>query len=77
MEHSLKAIKAAKRLCRRCPVKQECLDMALEFGSPGIWGNKTTQERELYEMLSRVITPPTDVSSNVHTNTERLIFSYP
>ena len=39
-------IKAAKRICGQCPVRQQCLDYAYTFESiPGIWGGKTQRER--------------------------------
>jgi WhiB family redox-sensing transcriptional regulator len=38
--------RAAKRVCLSCPVKQECLDYALERDEPfGIWGGLTARER--------------------------------
>lgn len=43
---------AAVSVCRRCPVKQECLNHALdlEASSPlqvtGIWGGTTTKQRD-------------------------------
>lgn len=36
----------AIRICNSCPVKQECLDYALDFPEPfGIWGGLTRPER--------------------------------
>lgn len=35
----------AKRLCATCPVKQQCLEAALENGEVGVWGGTTEQER--------------------------------
>lgn len=39
-------IKAAKRVCAGCSVRDLCLDYALQYdGMPGIWGGKTQRER--------------------------------
>lgn len=36
----------ARRICRRCPVTDECLVWAVETGqSWGVWGGKTGKER--------------------------------
>jgi WhiB family redox-sensing transcriptional regulator len=35
----------AKRICRGCPVRGECLDYAAEHGLLGVWGGTTAQER--------------------------------
>lgn len=36
----------AKAICQVCPVKQECLEFALEIREPyGIWGGLTETER--------------------------------
>jgi WhiB family redox-sensing transcriptional regulator len=36
----------AKSYCRRCPVRQECLDYALDAGEKhGIWGDTSERER--------------------------------
>lgn len=38
---------AAKKICRRCLVRQQCLDWALEQREGfGIWGGLTPAERE-------------------------------
>lgn len=37
----------AKKLCASCPVKQECLEWALEHEEHGIWGGSTPGERRL------------------------------
>lgn len=37
----------AKMICRRCPVRAQCLDDALENNERfGIWGGMTVPERE-------------------------------
>lgn len=36
----------AKAVCRRCPVRRQCLATALERSEPiGVWGGLTTRER--------------------------------
>ena len=36
----------AKALCRLCPIRQQCLDWALDEGVEfGVWGGMTEQER--------------------------------
>ena len=42
----LDSIAAAKQICRRCPVRVECLDHAMATGErQGIWGATTPAER--------------------------------
>jgi WhiB family redox-sensing transcriptional regulator len=44
---ALRDIAAAKRVCARCPVTIECLDMALSGGqTSGVWGGTCEQERD-------------------------------
>ena len=41
--------KRAKLICNSCPVKQECLEYALElvgFEVTGVWGGMSQRERE-------------------------------
>jgi WhiB family redox-sensing transcriptional regulator len=39
-------IRKAKRICRGCPVRQPCLDYALERGERfGVWGGLSERER--------------------------------
>lgn len=41
--------KIAKSVCRRCPVRQECLNYAMEAPvDHGIWGGFTERERRRY-----------------------------
>lgn len=43
-----------KRVCADCPVKQECLDYALEHHIVhGIWGGTSEQERRLMRRQRR------------------------
>lgn len=50
-EHFFPAHKAevyardAKRVCRHCPVRNECLTFALTHNHSGIWGGTTDRER--------------------------------
>jgi WhiB family transcriptional regulator, redox-sensing transcriptional regulator len=40
------SIRQPKMICRACPVRDECLDYALEHGERfGIWGGLTERER--------------------------------
>ncbi|WP_055494196.1 WhiB family transcriptional regulator [Streptomyces sp. TP-A0356] len=49
---------AAKRVCRRCPVIDECLAWALSSGqTAGVWGG--TDERERAELLRATRERPT------------------
>lgn len=44
---ALRDIAAAKRVCARCPVALECLDLALSDGqTSGVWGGTCEQERD-------------------------------
>lgn len=38
-----------KLLCAACPVRQRCLDYALEYEEFGIWGGATPEERDELE----------------------------
>ncbi len=41
-----KNARAAKQVCRQCPVREQCLDYALETNqSFGVWGGFTEGER--------------------------------
>jgi hypothetical protein len=41
-------IRAAKRICRDCPVKMECLLYSIEHNCVGIWGGLDTHERRAW-----------------------------
>ena len=50
------SLKAAKELCSRCPVMQECLEYALNNNERyGIWGGKSTRERLLILRAKRML----------------------
>jgi WhiB family transcriptional regulator, redox-sensing transcriptional regulator len=40
------ATRPAKRICRSCGVRPECLAYALRNGERGIWGGTSEEERE-------------------------------
>lgn len=43
---ALLQIEEAKAVCRRCPVREECLQFALETGQDaGVWGGLSEDER--------------------------------
>ncbi|MEU9410144.1 WhiB family transcriptional regulator [Streptomyces sp. NPDC048281] len=47
----------AKAVCRRCPVLEQCLGWAMEFGPvEGVWGGTTESERRL--MRGRAVQGP-------------------
>lgn len=37
--------KDAKRVCQGCPVREKCLDVALQHDWYGVWGGTTQMER--------------------------------
>lgn len=46
----------AKQVCRRCPVKAECLQEALDREEQhGIWGGMTTKERQALMKQRRTV----------------------
>lgn len=48
----------ALAVCRDCPAKQACLDHALEYGEPGIWGGTTGRQRRDMRLLKLDAPPP-------------------
>jgi WhiB family redox-sensing transcriptional regulator len=54
--------KAAKAICRRCPVKEPCLQYALDHPVDGVWGGTSVRERQALaraagRTYSTVLTP--------------------
>jgi WhiB family redox-sensing transcriptional regulator len=40
------SVRSAKTVCRRCDVRKECLEYAINTGQRfGVWGGKTERER--------------------------------
>ncbi|MBY4208040.1 WhiB family transcriptional regulator [Rhodococcus fascians] len=55
----------AKSICAACPVRQSCLDHALECGEPyGVWGGLSPTERARLRSLAP---SATEVESELHT----------
>ncbi len=51
---SLVQIENAKSVCRRCPVRENCLNWALETGQNiGVWGGRTEGERRALRRRTR------------------------
>jgi len=42
------------RICRQCPVRQQCLTEALRHREVGVWGGKTDIERETLRLHTRI-----------------------
>jgi WhiB family redox-sensing transcriptional regulator len=43
---ALDQVDEAKRICRACPVRKQCLAWALDLGATsGVWGGSTEDER--------------------------------
>lgn len=38
-----------KQMCDDCPVRTACLEHALTYDEPGVWGGTTEKERELLQ----------------------------
>ena len=54
--------RAAKEICRPCPVRQECLDYAIRIREAhGIWGGLNEAERK--QMIDRDAASPTAASA--------------
>jgi len=52
-----RSIEAAKTICQRCDVSEECLEFALEAGDIfGIWGGLTPKERRKLQYARKVTT---------------------
>jgi len=57
----------AKRICRECPVKAECLEYGLRE-PVGIWGGKTVKERRrLYKSSSKTAQPNWLTRFDIHS----------
>jgi WhiB family redox-sensing transcriptional regulator len=48
-------VQEAKQICDRCPIRSDCLDVALRTpGSSGIWGGLTEAERRALRQRERM-----------------------
>lgn len=50
---NIRQVEAIKNLCRKCPVRFECLQYGYETGSEGIWGGTTENERSFVYLISK------------------------
>jgi WhiB family transcriptional regulator, redox-sensing transcriptional regulator len=49
---ALRQIEQAKRICRNCPVRIQCLAWAVDNGvTDGVWGGTTEDERRIIRSL--------------------------
>jgi WhiB family transcriptional regulator, redox-sensing transcriptional regulator len=47
-------IEAAKNICRKCPIMEDCLEVALRDNVKyGVWGGATPEERTLFKREPR------------------------
>lgn len=55
-ESNYSAIKTeiARSICNICPVKEQCLRVALKYEEEGVWGGTTTQERRIMANRKRI-----------------------
>ena len=50
---ALRDLDEAKRICRACPARSQCLSWALDHGvTDGVWGGTTADERRVIRRLS-------------------------
>jgi len=64
-ERETKKEKIAKRVCKGCPVRQECLTFALETDSLGIFAGTNYSERQMMMVIMPSLKPSTfDESSH-------------
>ena len=63
----LKKVEAAKKVCRKCAVRRECLDFAVAHDEDGIWGGTTREERGFVHAYLRAV----ELSSSILSNTSR------
>jgi WhiB family redox-sensing transcriptional regulator len=50
---ALLQIAEAKKVCRRCPVLEQCRDWAVDTGQDGVWGGTTEAERRTLRRRTR------------------------
>lgn len=82
-EDNYSAIKTeiARSICGTCPVKEQCLRVALRYEEEGVWGGTTTQERRVMQNRQRtgyvpVARPPKTVraiQAIANANTARAV----
>jgi WhiB family transcriptional regulator, redox-sensing transcriptional regulator len=54
---ALRQIQEAKRICRTCPARSQCLAFALDHGvTDGVWGGTTEDQRRAIRRLPTAMT---------------------
>lgn len=69
----------AKRMCRRCPVRWNCLDWALDVRefAHGVWGGYNPAERRKIADLRGIrVTPPADDEVGPPRNLDRIVAAF-
>lgn len=46
-----KKVRAAKAICRKCPVRSNCLDLAMATDSEGVFGGTTKDQRDMMRVI--------------------------
>lgn len=79
-EDNYSAIKTeiARNICGTCPVKEQCLRVALRYEEEGVWGGTTTQERRVMQNRQRIgYVPiprkPADITKLIQVNATRAL----
>jgi WhiB family redox-sensing transcriptional regulator len=68
--HDPAALAEGKRICNGCPVREECLDAALDGGDDvyGLWGGTTKREREALRRRIRRVKCPVCLGTDLHAD---------
>lgn len=68
LDEAAEASAECRELCRRCPVRVECLVWALEAGENGVWAGTTRSQRnQLRSLRLRVKCPACLSALLIHT----------
>lgn len=65
------ADQAAKRICRGCPLKADCLQWAIDAEEVGVWGGTTERDRE--RLTGRQARRPVPVRADQRRDTVALL----
>lgn len=67
-EKETKKERTAKRICKGCPIRKECLEFALYTDSIGIWAGTNYSERQLMMLMMPELRPATLAESSHNGN---------